>query len=481
MINKQQATDGVSIEPGGHQSRINTTLINRPCVEDAHIIDPQLELGKNDSQVDKNTTMSTQSGSASNYQNWKMGSQSDDMIIEESSQEQREVHNRNLRSVHNQSPKTISYKDAFLNSDSRWRNCFQEWGLKEVDVYLVRETTTAPADVEVDDGVPSIKLDIDIQKRIIQPWKYCLIGKVVGKMVGYKYLSFKINELWKLSGKFIILDLGCDFFLYKFENPDDCRFALLEGPWFINGHHLSMRRWSPNFKPSEASVNTTVVWARLPELPLEYFDKDVLEKVGEKIGRLIKVYNTTDLILRGKFARVCVEVSTDQLLVPFVRIGSVKQKVEYEGVKLVCFHCGKMSHRKENCPLNVKDSNIVVNSEDVSNIVKMPNNDSKSDLFPGIGSSSNAEESFGPWMLVDKKKNKAKGAGARVTSRKDKIIAGGCQTDFLLLMDRILLIILTTELVMRTHLMLKLVTILLMAACKMGKMIGLLSSYKQRK
>ncbi|RZC77306.1 hypothetical protein C5167_001606, partial [Papaver somniferum] len=100
---------------------------------------------------------------------------------------------------------------------------------------------------EVDDGIPSINLDIETQKRIIQPWKYCLIGKVVGK---------------------------------TFENPADYRFALLEGPWFIGGHHLSMRRWTPNFKPFEASVNITVVWARLPELPLEYFDKAVLERIG---------------------------------------------------------------------------------------------------------------------------------------------------------------------------------------------------------
>ncbi|KAI3830639.1 hypothetical protein MKX03_016471, partial [Papaver bracteatum] len=54
-------------------------------------------------------------------------------------------------------------------------------------------------------------------------------------------------------------------------------------PWFIGGHHLSMRRWSPNFKPSEASVHNTVVWARLPDLPLEYFDKAVLEKVGNRL------------------------------------------------------------------------------------------------------------------------------------------------------------------------------------------------------
>lgn len=101
-----------------------------------------------------------------------------------------------------------------------------------------------------------------------------------------------------------ILDLGSDYFLFKFENPYDYKYALLEASWFIGGYYLSLRRWTPNFKPSEASVNITVVWARLPELPLEYFDKSVLEKVGARIGKLIKVNATTEHVLRGKFARV---------------------------------------------------------------------------------------------------------------------------------------------------------------------------------
>ncbi|KAI3982521.1 hypothetical protein MKX01_031260, partial [Papaver californicum] len=179
--------------------------------------------------------------------------------------------------------------------------------------------------------IPSINLDIDTQKHIIDPWKHCLIGKVVGKTVGFKYLSFKINELWKLSGKIQIFDLGNDYFLFKFDCPDDYRFSFLEGPWFIGGHHLFLRRCTPNFKPYVASVNTTMVWARLPELPLEYFVRSVLEKVGTKIGRLVKVDNTTEQVLRGRFARVFVEISTDKPLIPLVRIGSIIQKVEYEG------------------------------------------------------------------------------------------------------------------------------------------------------
>ncbi|KAI3895377.1 hypothetical protein MKX03_032590, partial [Papaver bracteatum] len=83
--------------------------------------------------------------------------------------------------------KPISYRDAFVNSDARWEYCLREWGLKDLKMEFeeINADTTCEADAE--DGIPSVSLDVDTQKRIVQQWKHCLIGKVVGKTVGYKF------------------------------------------------------------------------------------------------------------------------------------------------------------------------------------------------------------------------------------------------------------------------------------------------------
>ncbi|XP_026385373.1 uncharacterized protein LOC113280965 isoform X5 [Papaver somniferum] len=300
MINKQQAIVDGSIEPGGFQTSQNS---------DVNI---QIDVARDSDEHMMESEVGTE------------GMQNDQQRIEEDG-----FGLQNNQPLKQGPLKPISYRDLFKNSNESWKNCFKEWGFQEIDLEFEEGHTSMDSTTEEDDGIPIISLDLENKKRIIQPWKYCLIGKVVGKTVGYKFLSFKANAMWKLSG-----------------------------PWFIVGHHLSLRRWKPDFKPSEASVNTTVVWARLPELPLEYFDKTVLEKVGAKIGRLIKVDATTEHVLRGKFARVCVEVSTDKPLVPLVKIGRVLQKVEYEG-----------------------DPKTV-----------------------------NLEDSYGPWMIVEKKKKKIKGS-----------------------------------------------------------------------
>lgn len=124
--------------------------------------------------------------------------------------------------------------------------------------------------------------------------------------MGYRYVHSKTHEIWSLHGKMQILDLGYDFFLFKFDDPDDYKHVLLDGPWFICGRYLALRRWNTNFKPSEASINKTVVWGRAPELSLEYYDKVVLTDIANRIGRFIEGYNTSELVLRGKFARFCV-------------------------------------------------------------------------------------------------------------------------------------------------------------------------------
>lgn len=123
-----------------------------------------------------------------------------------------------------------------------------------------------------------------------------------------------------------------------------------------------------------------VVWARLTELPLEYFDKEVLFKVDAKLGTPIKIDNTTEFVLRGRFARICVEISTDQPLICVVKIGNMVDNIEYEGVGLICFHFCKISHRKDQCPSVVRPN--VVNS-----------------VSAGIASWNESTDAYGPWIL----------------------------------------------------------------------------------
>lgn len=64
----------------------------------------------------------------------------------------------------------------------------------------------------------------------------CLIGKVIGRTVGYKFLKDRTLALWKPSGHLQLLDLGKDFFLFKFSDMNDLPKVVYQGPWFVGGH-----------------------------------------------------------------------------------------------------------------------------------------------------------------------------------------------------------------------------------------------------
>ncbi|GKV31452.1 hypothetical protein SLEP1_g40137 [Rubroshorea leprosula] len=132
---------------------------------------------------------------------------------------------------------------------------------------------------------------------------------------------------------------------------EDLNRVIMGGPWFIGPYYLTMRRWEPNFDLEEAirTTTTTTVWARLPNLSVDYYDPTTLQKIGNKVGPLLKVDAHTTHHTRGQYARVCVQIDLAQPIAKYVKIGKKKQRVIYEGVSALCFHYGRIGHRNNQC------------------------------------------------------------------------------------------------------------------------------------
>ena len=145
-------------------------------------------------------------------------------------------------------------------------------------------------------------------------------------------------------------DLGLDYFLIKFKLHEDYLKVINEGPWFIGQQFLSVRQWTPGFRPSEAQFITTAVWARLPKLPIEVYNTAILRRIGNQLGTLLKIDACTIDNIKGRYARFCIQIDLDSPLTSKVRIGSLLQSVQYEGVSAIYFEYGCMGHRVSSCP-----------------------------------------------------------------------------------------------------------------------------------
>ena len=214
--------------------------------------------------------------------------------------------------------------------------------------------------------------------------------KVYGRFVGFHYLNFKINALWKPTAKMDYVTLGGGFFLIHFSCNDDFDKFLQGGPWFIREHFLAIKPWEPYFKAFETKLTLVALWVRFPELPIEFYDASVLKEIGSFIGPVLLINSYSASETRGGYARLCIQIDLNKPLISSIQVGRLVQKVLYEGISSLCFYCGKLGHKQENCGLKVRKPS----GEDEAQ-VSLKTNKISDEVQP--------EPNYGPWMVVTRK------------------------------------------------------------------------------
>ncbi|XVF04451.1 hypothetical protein REPUB_Repub05bG0084100 [Reevesia pubescens] len=156
---------------------------------------------------------------------------------------------------------------------------------------------------------PCIMLTKDEKERIRRPWKNTLIVKLLGRSISYTYLSNKVKQLWSLKGGFDIVDLENGFYCIRFQMRSDYNFVLTKGLWIIADHYLIVKRWVSGFRSDEASIETVATWVPFLGMPLEFYDGEVLRRMGDIIGKAVRIDRTTSFKLREKITMMCVELA----------------------------------------------------------------------------------------------------------------------------------------------------------------------------
>ena len=119
----------------------------------------------------------------------------------------------------------VSYRDSLIGDiPGAYAQAFSFVRGEDLDV---------ESDSELEDlieGMAEVKLSKETKSRIRAPWSKALIVKVFDRTVGYNYLTFKINALWKPMARMDYVDLRKDFFLIKFSDDVDYDKVLRGGP-----------------------------------------------------------------------------------------------------------------------------------------------------------------------------------------------------------------------------------------------------------
>ena len=101
---------------------------------------------------------------------------------------------------------------------------------------------------------------------------------------------------------------------------EDCRKVLDGGSWFVIGQLLTVEPWVPNFVLGTNTIQRTVIWIRLPGLPMEYWDKKLLLGIILEVGKPMGLNDFIDRYWKTGFARIRMEVDAAEPLKPGVLI-----------------------------------------------------------------------------------------------------------------------------------------------------------------
>ncbi|KAJ1416228.1 Zinc finger, CCHC-type [Sesbania bispinosa] len=217
---------------------------------------------------------------------------------------------------------------------------------------------------------PVVRLSEEERKAIQIPWKRALLVKLLGKRMGLKYFHAHLIKLWRPRARLEVIDLDNEYFVIRFEDYDDLVHMLEDGSWMLADHYIVIQTWQPSFSPLTDDLRRVAVCIRVPNLPIEFYDRRVLWRIGNVLGKTVKIDANT---LRESDGRV--------------------YPVEYEGLHLVCFKCGRYGHKKEACPLLFKE-----NEEKDKEVPQMDSTVTSS----AATVTQEEDSSFGPWMMAHK-------------------------------------------------------------------------------
>ena len=99
--------------------------------------------------------------------------------------------------------------------------------------------------------------------------------------------------MWAKEGILDIINPTNDFYLVKFNNYLDYKYAFTRASWLIYDHYLIIQLWDPNFDVYEDEIEKIVICVRLLGLLIRSYDEKFLTFVGNRIWKTLKMDATT--------------------------------------------------------------------------------------------------------------------------------------------------------------------------------------------
>ncbi|KAK4421557.1 hypothetical protein Salat_2106300 [Sesamum alatum] len=179
---------------------------------------------------------------------------------------------------------------------------------------------------------------------------------------GMKVLRFLDDEIARICvvgclpkgfrGDFSVGAINFRHVFIKFTLEEDYTKLWIKLIWFVDGFPMCVFKWTPTFN-LRVELAIISVWVRLPELPIQFFEREALFSIARLLGTPLRTDVSTATLVRPSVVCVCVEINLLEPLQTEIGLGFgtyvVIQRVVYEWLLKNCGACKYLGHAEEEC------------------------------------------------------------------------------------------------------------------------------------
>lgn len=120
-----------------------------------------------------------------------------------------------------------------------------------------------------------------------------------------------------------------------------------------------MRYWEECYNPDKEKPLAASMWVRLFKLPMDFWDPEILEGIGNTIGSFFKIAESTKKGRYTSYARTCAYMNIANPILGAIELEYHEevwqQALDYECILFRFRKCHEYGHVYKECPLNAEE------------------------------------------------------------------------------------------------------------------------------
>ena len=141
----------------------------------------------------------------------------------------------------------------------------------------------------------------------------CLVGKILlTRGVNREGLRAAMQQAWRTVKEVKIESMGENTFLFKFASEGEKKRVLMGGPWHFDRALLVLSELTGIGDIKEQSFTHTSFWVQIHNIPIMCMVREIIQKLGEKIGEVEEIETDATGECIGQFARIRISINITQ-------------------------------------------------------------------------------------------------------------------------------------------------------------------------